>query len=361
MVESDLEGPWVRADHAFDAVSRRIPRGEDLFRVISSYDDVRFFAEKVPGYEPGDTLMLVAPFLMAYGADEVFLRAIASEPENTRLVPHAREAIRQIKAIDNLYLISTSYSQYVEKAAGILGVRQENTFCTHFPIEELRAEVSEADLELVQEWTERIAGMPRIEMDESGRILPEWAEAKKALDHLFWEILPRTSFSRTMEVVKPLGGTRKYGALLEALRVQGKLLRSAAVVGDSITDSVMLEKARDAGALALSFNGNRYSIGSSNAALISGTCWATTAVIEIYLKRGLAGVKEASGTWDERSMEHLESLGCRGKTLGGLEAAIGEGPAPWLAWVDASEMGELVRASEDFRKGLRGESIGALG
>lgn len=361
MVESDLEGPWVRADHAFDAVSRLVPGGERVFRVLSSYDDIRFFLEKAPGYEPGDTLMLVAPILLAHGVDDRSLTEVARVPENTGVIPGAVEAIRYLRDREAFYLISTSYSQYVAHAAEILGVPLPDTYSTSFPVDELRGGVDESDVSLVRQWTGRIAGMPDIEMDSVGGIREDCVEYKELLDEFFWDILPETSFATIMEGVRPVGGQRKFQALQEALVRQGKGLEEALVIGDSITDSVMLERAREAGGLALSFNGNRYSIPSSNVALLSGNCWATVAVLELCRLIGLDGLRdmiEEPGDFLQKAM----SAGIDASLVERLASEFrNPGSHPRIFWVDSVNQDILVKESEAFRKKIRGKRIGSLG
>jgi energy-converting hydrogenase A subunit R len=363
LVESDLEGPWVKADHAFDAVARIVPRGERVFSVISSYDDVRFFVEKTPGYEPGDTLMLVAPLLLAYGATDSSLRKIARLPQNTKLVPGARESIRYIKGIDEFYLISTSYEQYVQYAAPLLGVSDGRAYYTSFPIDELSLGIDEEDLCVVRDWADRIAAMPVIDVDESGSVADGSVDAKESLDHFFWEILPGTSFSGLMDTVKPIGGTRKRDALLAALRDQGKVMSEARVIGDSITDSVMLSKAKEAGGLALSFNGNRYSIKSSNVAVISGNCWATAAMVSIMERAGIDQVKVAAEGWGPGTIESLAAGGQVDPEVARefRRAFPSEESLPSVYWVESSNVDQVIRQSEAFRKRVRGVDVGGLG
>lgn len=362
MVFSDLEGPWVKADHAFDAVSKAVPGGARLFSILSSYDDYRFFVEHAEGYEPGDTLKLIAPFLLVYGVDDAFLRTIANLPSNTSIIPEAREAIRHIKEYQCFYLISTSYEQYVERAASLLGVEVQKAYSTHFPIDGYRDSLRKDDLALVKDWASRILQMPLIETDQSGELSGSSLEAKGELDRFFWEILPTTSFRTLMEELEPVGGSRKFRALEEALEAEGKGISSAMVVGDSITDSVMLERTRDAGGLAVSFNGNRYSIFNSNAAIISSNCWPTAALSEVFQVSGLRGVEESAGIWDASRLSDLESSGLIGEDLYAAmgDAQDGSSP-PEVHWLEAVDVDRVVEESEDFRKRVRGEEIGSLG
>jgi len=353
----------VKADHAFDSVAKAVPNGDRVFQVISSYDDVRFLVEKAPGYEAGDTLKLIAPLLVAHGADERFLRQVAASPDNTTVIPGAREAIRYIRRSDPFYLISTSYEQYVNFICSFLGVPRRNAFCTSFPIDRLSAGIREKDIRMVKDWTRRIAAMPLIAVDDSGMLVDSCREAKEALDEFFWKILPESSFAQLMQAVKPVGGTRKYEALLRALSREGRSLAESKVIGDSITDSVMLSRARDAGGLAVSFNGNRYSIRNSNVAVVSGNCWATAAVLELYGIGGHEAVREAACEWDLGVFGRLESRGLLTADLAKeLRMAFPSAESfPRLYWLQDADVEAVIAESETFRKKIRGTSIGALG
>ena len=72
MINSDWEGPWVTADHAFDSMQRGIEGGDRLFQSISSYDDYLAYTMKKNDYEPGNTLALIAPFFIAFGLNDRF-------------------------------------------------------------------------------------------------------------------------------------------------------------------------------------------------------------------------------------------------------------------------------------------------
>ena len=58
----DMEGPLTSQDAAFELMGL-VPGGHEVFRAISRYDDILALAGR-PGYEPGDTLALIVPFLL---------------------------------------------------------------------------------------------------------------------------------------------------------------------------------------------------------------------------------------------------------------------------------------------------------
>src|SRR3989337_2883882 len=76
---SDCEGPISKNDNAFEAAARFIPNGDKLFTLISKYDDVLADVIKKPGYNAGDTLKLILPFLKAYGVTDRDLRKFSAE------------------------------------------------------------------------------------------------------------------------------------------------------------------------------------------------------------------------------------------------------------------------------------------
>ncbi|GAF96811.1 unnamed protein product, partial [marine sediment metagenome] len=61
MICFDLEGPLATQDNAYELM-KLFPGGGKVFEVISRYDDL-LTLEGRADYEPGDTLVLIAPFL----------------------------------------------------------------------------------------------------------------------------------------------------------------------------------------------------------------------------------------------------------------------------------------------------------
>jgi len=125
----------------------------------------------------------------------------------------------------------------------------------------------------------------------------------------------------------------------------------------------MLEKVREAGGLALSFNGNRYAIRCANVAVISDNCLVTAAVVETYRRSGLDTIREISegtageglGAWV--SGDHLSDR----LRLRLSEVFSGSEGYPRIYWIEETNLGEVVRLSEAFRKKVRGTAIGQLG
>jgi len=74
LVAFDLEGPLSPQDNAYELMAI-IPDGRRLFERLSRYDDLLALSGR-PNYEPGDTLKLILPFLLAHGINESHIRQV---------------------------------------------------------------------------------------------------------------------------------------------------------------------------------------------------------------------------------------------------------------------------------------------
>lgn len=219
----DLEGPLSCQDHAYEAM-KLVPNGQKLFEEISRFDDVLALAGQ-KNYEPGDTLKLIAPFLVYGGVKEADLKRISRK---ATLVPGAKKLVGFLqKAGWQVFVISTSYEQHALSIAKKLGISSGNVFCTKFPPKEV------------------------------------------------------------------MGGKRKVEALKVISQKTGVALKEMVVVGDSITDFKMLKAVKEAGGLAIVFNGNKYALPYGTIGVASATLMGIKEILAAWLQGGLKAVKKA--------------------------------------------------------------------
>lgn len=361
MINSDWEGPWVTADHAFDIMQQGIAGGGRLFSVISNYDDYLAYVVKKPDYEPGNTLALMAPFLMAFGLDNEFLVARAKENAN-----FIAGSIRALELLQNKYtvnIISTSYEQYVHYTAYLAGISRKHIYCTAFPIDEFLEGISEKDCELVRQMAASMLALPSF---DTGAVTKEMDEAAaksiEKLDEFFWEVLPSTGFSGVLEKVRPVGGVRKYEALIEALAEEGLGLEYSVTIGDSITDWKMLQNTRDAGGLAISFNGNEYAVSNCNVAVMSEHCMVTALLADLFERSGLQRVESLVLEWGWSSIKELNRQGLIGDPIyNAFRQAHTGADFPKVVWVTPHNIDNTIEISKQYRQSVRGTKIGELG
>jgi len=245
----DLEGPLCPIDHAADAIAligKKMGKEDDfykLFEMISLYDDELFLVDKKEDYWPGDTLKLIAPIIVSF-ADEELLYDLSRDAEPTTGAVELFEFLHE-KEIPT-YIISTSYTHHAYTIAAKLNHPEGKVRCTtlDFMLKPGRADV-----------------LNQLFDDLFPRYLQEgMVEVKKDLDKFFFETIPKSEFGPIFESTVVCGGGRKRENVITILEKHGKQASEAIAIGDSITDTQMLEYIRDNGGTALSFNGNKYSL-----------------------------------------------------------------------------------------------------
>ncbi|MBI2852778.1 MAG: hypothetical protein HYX84_06725 [Chloroflexi bacterium] len=271
---------------------RLFPDGGKLFEVISRYDDL-LTMERRPDYEPGDTLALIAPFLVLHGISEVDIASLAVKATFTKGAP---DLISRLQLGGwKVYCITTAYEQYALHLTHKLEIFSHNVACTAFPLDKLRQLLSKKEASLLQQ----------AEADMLALYPPaDDAEIKRRLDGFFREKLPGTEIGQAIAQVKPVGGQRKVAALNRFAEKQGQPLNRWVVVGDSITDARMLETVEKAGGLAIVFNGNEYCLPYATMGLTSTHVSDLLEVLQTWQRGGRKAV--------ERLVKEKENAGGQG-------------------------------------------------
>ncbi|WP_457591543.1 hypothetical protein [Geoglobus sp.] len=271
---TDWEGPWIVTDIAYE-LSLAMFNNREFFERLSQYDDYLAYVERMPGYQAGDTLKLLAPFLVAADLKRSELEKISEQ--TARFVGDAEEAMRVLQEKFRPVVISTSYTTYLEITAGMIGVRGE-LHGTLFDPE--RYEIEDRWKRWLLERVDEIACLNEIDISNPDMRAVEY------LNRLFWKEMPETPFWKVMQDVKVVGSRRKR----EIAESYGE--RTVIAIGDSISDVEMFDYAREAGGLAMSFNGNEFALRHANLAVISESAMVEAIVAIEFSQRGWDGVRE---------------------------------------------------------------------
>ena len=296
----DLEGPLAPQDNAYELM-KLFPRGGKIFEVISRYDDL-LTLESRPDYEPGDTLALITPFLAYHGIEE---EQIAAMGQKAGLTPGATELIFKLKSRGwYIFCISTSYEQYAFPITQRLGIPSENVACTSFPLAQIRQLLGQDEFALLEQTEHEIVNLNPF-IDDT--------KIREYLDYFYWQKLPQTSSGGIIGQVKPVGGRRKVQALENFSTKMGNPLSRWTVVGDSITDSKMLQTVNKAGGLAIAFNANEYALKYATMSVASVSLDDLWIVLEAWEKGGRRVVEgvvkergKAGGTKDREWFHWLD-------------------------------------------------------
>jgi energy-converting hydrogenase A subunit R len=332
----DLEGPLSPQDNAFEVMSL-LDGGREGFAVISRYDDL-LALEGIEGYEPGDTLKLILPFLILHG---LTARDIRSVSETALLTAGAKELATTLLASGwRVHIISTSYEQHALRVAEELGISGENVACTRLDLEGLTNRVKGVDLGFVKEAWDYIRGIgERLSVEEIADGAVD-EQIRPKLDEFYWETMPRAELGPVFDRVEVMGGRRKVRGLESFCRDGGRYLSEVAVVGDSITDFQMLKAVEAAGGLSIVFNGNRYALPFGTAGVASADLMNLLPVLRVWLDGGREALRRA-----------IVSSELRPKS--------GEATYHWL--VNSSDVEEVAKIHGDARRRARGQAAGTLG
>jgi energy-converting hydrogenase A subunit R len=176
-------------------------------------------------------------------------------------------------------------------------------------------------------------------------------------------LLPQTSFKNILKDVKPLGGSRKYEAVLKFLK--GRKLSESVTIGDSITDAVMLEETKKVGGLALCFNGNDYAMHHSNFSIVSDNCVTTAVVADIFENSNIKTLKKVVRNWSIKTLkdavkEKILSEQIFMELRDSYPSKLMKFPIVYDL-EDEKNLDRKIEVSKSFRKIVRGKKIGSLG
>jgi energy-converting hydrogenase A subunit R len=304
------------------------PDGEKIFEVISRYDDLLALEEK-EGYEPGDTLALIVPFLVLHDISENDIGTLAAKAS---LTGGAADLISKLQFEGwKIFCISTSYQQFALHITQKLGIYSHNVACTAFPLNSFRSLLKPEEAEMLKQAEKDILKLHPPEDDK---------RIKDVLDAFYWKKLPATTIGAAITQVKPTGGRRKVAALQKFADTHSQPLSEWAVVGDSITDVRMLRTVEETGGLAIAFNGNAYALPPATMSLASTS---------------IADLVEVLRTWQKNGRKGTESL------VKKKEQTAGKSDTENFHWLAGrKDLDEIIALHQRLRRLVR-EDAGKLG
>ena len=354
---TDCEGPISKNDNALETLSHFVPQGERLFTVVSRYDDALSDVLKRPGYEAGDTLKLVLPFLKAYDVTDEEIRQFSAR--NLILIAHAGDMLRHMGSISPVYIVSTSYEHYIKALCKALEFPFEKTYCTKYSLDLYTITSEEKDC--LKKAGREIAQLPVFKnpTDKKGvKDLPEETQTIiRRLDQIFWKTITKMPIGKIYSDVSPVGGREKAEAMKEIADTEGVALTDIMYVGDSITDEKAFKLVRENGGLTVSFNGNQYAVRNAEIALLSSDCMITTLIADVFIRFGKTKTLNLVAKWNRRKLENsLVNEDLRGRFL-----KLHPRELPKARIITRENMRDIAKMSSEFRKKVRGEAISRLG
>ena len=341
---TDCEGPLTRNDNAQEVADRFIPDGAEFFARLSRYDDYLADVVRLEGYNAGDTLRLLPPFLKAFEVTDEDVELFSAE--GVLMVPGALAALDRIRALMPAFIISTSYTPYLKALCAVTGFPFAQVRCTDLSLDAWT--MPAAEKVRLRDAAARILARRVIEIPDGARGAGDLAdddrETVTLLDRLFWSELRDTVSGEMIAAVRPVGGGMKLEALKAIVAGQGVPGAGVMYVGDSITDAPALAAVRRWGGVSLSFNGNSYALAQAEFAAAGPDASVQARLAKAFAEGGRDGVAAAVRAWP--------------RPKSGKRPA---GRARTRVGVVAEERDALAEASAAMRRSVRGERVARLG
>jgi energy-converting hydrogenase A subunit R len=358
-LHTDCEGPLATNDNAFELCREFLaPQGDFFFKQVSRYEHYLLEIANRPGYQAGDTLKLILPFLKAAGLTND--RIAEYSRQHINLMPKAEDTYRFLHSLNfPLFAISATYRQFAEAVAARLGFPPERLYCTELDLD--RFELPDTEAEELRQLLGKIAATPTIDLPPEAKTLEDLAsevqEAIHLLDTIFWDTIPQMDIGRIYQELTTMGGPQKAKALEDSLAQTGLSLENAMYVGDSITDVPTLQKVRAGGGVAVAFNGNRHAVAAAEIIVVADTAWPVALLAAVFQHWGKEGVVELAQSTRPGASRYLVlpeamiepiAMGLQGSTFN-------------LYHPETSRRENVLRDSEAMRRRLRGADAAELG
>ncbi len=353
---SDCEGPISKNDNAYELAANFVPNGDNFFCNVSKYDDVLADVLKKPNYTAGSTLRLILPFLKTYGLNDARMEEFSAD--NILLIQNTKATLKQVQAIADSYIVSTSYEHYIKALCKAVDFPYKNTYCTKVSLD--KAAITPQERLQLRERAQEISQMPLITIPQNAKSLTDFAQKDQALikrlDEIFWSEIPKMFVGKFLNDVVTVGGEQKAESIRDVVKRLNEPLENVMYVGDSITDVEAFQLVKENGGLAVSFNGNSYAVKNADVAVMSESNLVTAVIADIFCRSGKNETLKAVKSWSQAS---LERAGVSSDLLKQFYAK--SEVVPKVQIVTNENINSIVTESSDFRKKVRGVAIGKLG
>ncbi len=354
---SDCEGPISKNDNAFELTSHFVLNGDKLFALISKYDDILADVVKKPGYNAGDTLKLVLPFLKAYNVTDAKMEDFSRQ--TLVLIAGSKITLKFIMNTAKAFIVSTSYEHYIKALCKLTDFPFENTYCTKLQID--RYALTPTERTRLKKIAREITAMHMPIIPPSGKSLEDFStqdqKTVRRLDEIFWQEISDMSCASMFFEVNTVGGRQKAEAIKDITKKLDLPLSSVMYVGDSITDEDAFKMVRAKGGFTVSFNGNSYAVKNAEVAVISENNLVMAVLADVFLKHGREKALHIAGNWN---VENLKNSGADPSLMEQISSLYPQA-MPKVQIVTAENRESLVKESSEFRKKVRGEAVGKLG
>ena len=237
------------------------------------------------------------------------------------------------------FIVSTSYTQYIQALCDIIEFPFENTYSTGLDMD--RYSISNEDRKKLMEYRRTIIENPDF----------------KTIDKILGDDLLKLKIHESMKDVNPVGGEGKKEAVLSIVSKLGFDNSDIIYIGDSITDVEPLRFVKEHGGLAISFNGNEYAVKEAEIAIMADNTVMISVIADLFNRSGKEEVINFIKSYMDNSKNAIDNYSINNE----LKEKVKHVNLPKVAIITDENFENIVNESKTSRNLVRGETIGALG
>ncbi len=332
---TDCEGPLSINDNAYELSDYFLFDGGRLFSILSHYDDM-LVEKNTENYLAGSTLAMILPFFKLQSLTDKDL--VDFSMDNINMVNGAYKLIDFIQDTIPSYIVSTSYSQYIQALCNKTGFNYDNTYSTKLSLDAYDLPADEVGA--VTYLHENILLDPSFDN----------------LDYIYNNVIPNMKINALVESVTPVGGVGKQDAILDIIDKNNYSPEDLMYSGDSITDKEALEYTKDNGGVAISFNGNIHSIKSASISIASDNNLILGLIAKVFKDSSTSGVEDFVNEYNADPLGTILEYSPDNDMTQDLLLS-----KPEIDFVRPDNIDLLRKKSETTRNIVRGANIGNLG
>lgn len=341
---TDCEGPLTLNDNAFEISAKIIENGGELFKILSLYDDYLADVVKKENYKAGNTLKLILPFFACANLKNSDM--VDFSKNNIYSVRDSKFLLNYLKNAMNIYIVSTSYGQYIEAVSNYMDVPFKNTFYTNVDVDALS--LNEDEINKITEFKQLILDNP---------------DDYELFDDIFFNQITEMGIYDKIKDIDVVGGEGKKLAIEKIIERDSIDINNMLYIGDSITDVEPLEFARANGGVSISFNGNEYPLKVAEIAIVSPSAVTTAIVANIYANfdknKVLKFIEDYNVSNDLKELfdQYEIDLEIKDKFFD----VFSDEKYPIIQIITDDNYEDILKSSKFMRNNIRGQDIGELG
>ena len=341
---TDCEGPLTLNDNAFELSAKFIENGDDLFKILSLYDDYLADIVKKENYKAGNTLKLILPFFVCENIKNKDM--VDFSKNNIYSVNDSKFLLSYLKNAMNTYIVSTSYGQYIEAVSNYMDVPFENTFYTNVDVDGLT--LKDEEIKKINEFKDLILQNPK---------------DYELFDDIFFSKITEMGIYDKIKDIEVVGGEGKKLAIDKIIARDSIDINNMLYIGDSITDVEPLQFARANDGISISFNGNEYPLKVAEIAIVSPSAVTTAIIANIYAKfdksKVLNFIEDYNNLKDLKELFDVYDidLDIREKFF----EVFSDENYPIIQMINDENYEDILKSSKFMRNNIRGQDIGGLG